>query len=113
MLEELAEVERSRDLDLDRRFKALEDELAQMESEGAKDSELKARQRQVDLARDDRLDRDVCAADLLHVDADAVLVLDALERNKVRHEGRVGRRVRPRSERSRVGVPASAGPATG
>ena len=46
--EELAEIERARDLDLDRRFKALEEELAQMEGEGAKDSELKARQRQVD-----------------------------------------------------------------
>src|ERR1700759_348024 len=35
-------------LELDRRFKSLEDELARMEGEGAKDSELKARQRQVD-----------------------------------------------------------------
>ena len=48
LAEELAEIERARDLDLDRRFKALEDELARMEAEGAKDSELKARQRQVD-----------------------------------------------------------------
>ncbi len=48
MLEELGEVERARDLDLDRRFKALEEELARMEGEGAKDSEIKARQRQVD-----------------------------------------------------------------
>ncbi len=48
LTEELAEIERARDLDLDRRFKALEDELAKMEAEGAKDSELKARQRQVD-----------------------------------------------------------------
>ena len=48
LAEELGEIERARDLDLDRRFKALEDELAKMESEGAKDSELKARQRQVD-----------------------------------------------------------------
>src|SRR6201993_219688 len=48
LAEELAEIERARDLALARRFKALEDELAQMESEGAKDSELKARQRQVD-----------------------------------------------------------------
>ncbi|HEX6394927.1 MAG TPA: DNA-directed RNA polymerase subunit beta' [Acidimicrobiales bacterium] len=48
LAEELAEIERARDLDLDRRFKALEEELAQMETEGAKDSELKARQRQVD-----------------------------------------------------------------
>jgi DNA-directed RNA polymerase subunit beta' len=48
LAEELAEIERARDLELDRRFKALEDELAKMESEGAKDSELKARQRQVD-----------------------------------------------------------------
>src|ERR1700678_2031486 len=48
LAEELTEIERARDLDLDRRFKALEEELARMESEGAKDSELKARQRQVD-----------------------------------------------------------------
>src|ERR1700759_1496472 len=48
LAEELGEIERARDLDLDRRFKALEDELSAMEGEGAKDSELKARQRQVD-----------------------------------------------------------------
>ena len=48
LAEELSEIERARDLELDRRFKALEEELAKMESEGAKDSELKARQRQVD-----------------------------------------------------------------
>ncbi len=46
--EELGEIERARDLELDRRFKSLEDELAKMEADGAKDSELKARQRQVD-----------------------------------------------------------------
>ncbi len=48
LAEELTEIERARDLELDRRFKALEEELARMEGEGAKDSELKARQRQVD-----------------------------------------------------------------
>ncbi|HLI24082.1 MAG TPA: DNA-directed RNA polymerase subunit beta' [Acidimicrobiales bacterium] len=48
MAEELAEIERSRDLDIDRRFKSLEEELARMEADGAKDSELKARQRQAD-----------------------------------------------------------------
>src|SRR6202046_337771 len=48
LAEELAEIERARDLDLDRRFKALEAELAQLESDGAKDSEIKARQRQGD-----------------------------------------------------------------
>src|SRR5215472_5384494 len=48
LTEELTEIERARDLELDRRFKALEEELAKMESEGAKESELKARQRQVD-----------------------------------------------------------------
>ena len=48
MLEELGEIERARDLELDRRFKALEDELAKLEAGGSKDSELKARQRQVD-----------------------------------------------------------------
>jgi DNA-directed RNA polymerase subunit beta' len=48
LAEELTEIERARDLELDHRFKGLEDELAKMEAEGAKDSELKARQRQVD-----------------------------------------------------------------
>jgi len=48
LAEEMTEIERARDLDLDRRFKALEDELAKMEADGAKDSEIKARQRQVD-----------------------------------------------------------------
>ncbi len=48
LLEEVGEIERDRDLALDRRFKALEDELGQMEKDGAKDSEIKARQRQVD-----------------------------------------------------------------
>ncbi|HET9692703.1 MAG TPA: DNA-directed RNA polymerase subunit beta' [Acidimicrobiales bacterium] len=48
LLEELGEIERERDVALDRRFKGLEDELAQMEKDGAKDSELKARQRQVE-----------------------------------------------------------------
>jgi DNA-directed RNA polymerase subunit beta' len=46
--EELADIERTRDLDIDRRYKELEEELAKLEAEGAKDSELKARQRQVE-----------------------------------------------------------------
>src|SRR5438874_11613257 len=46
--EELAEVERQRDLDIDRRFKAVEDEVAELEKEGAKDSEVKARQKAAD-----------------------------------------------------------------
>ena len=46
--EEMADIVRTRDLDIDRRYKELEDELAKLESEGAKDSELKARQRQVE-----------------------------------------------------------------
>src|SRR5688572_15520634 len=45
MLEELAEIERQRDLDIDRRFKALEDEATRMEAEGAKDNEVKSKQR--------------------------------------------------------------------
>src|SRR5947208_3255712 len=48
LLEELAEIERSRDLDVDRRFKDLEAEIAELEAGGAKDSELKARQKQAD-----------------------------------------------------------------
>ncbi|HSS08277.1 MAG TPA: DNA-directed RNA polymerase subunit beta', partial [Acidimicrobiales bacterium] len=45
LTEELAEIERQRDLDIDRRFKTLEDDIARMEGEGAKDSEVKARQK--------------------------------------------------------------------
>jgi DNA-directed RNA polymerase subunit beta' len=48
LLEELAEIERSRDLDIDRRFKQLEAEVVELEEAGAKDSEIKARQRQAD-----------------------------------------------------------------
>src|ERR1051325_9652224 len=43
--EELEEIEKQRDLDIDRRFKALEDEVAELEKGGANDSEIKARQR--------------------------------------------------------------------
>ncbi|MDP8992438.1 MAG: DNA-directed RNA polymerase subunit beta' [Actinomycetota bacterium] len=46
--EELAEIERQRDLDVDARFKELEAELERLESEGAKDSEIKSRQRAAD-----------------------------------------------------------------
>jgi len=45
LAEEVAQLERQRDLEIDRRFKALEAELAELESEGAKDTEIKARQR--------------------------------------------------------------------
>ena len=45
LLQELQEIEQQRDVDIDRRFKDLESEVAQMEKEGAKDSEIKARQR--------------------------------------------------------------------
>src|SRR5436309_4977285 len=45
MLEELGEIERQRDVDIDKRFKMLEDEVARMESEGAKDNEIKSKQR--------------------------------------------------------------------
>ena len=43
--EEIADIERQRDLELDRRFKELEAELAELEAAGAKDAEVKARQR--------------------------------------------------------------------
>jgi DNA-directed RNA polymerase subunit beta' len=43
--EELGEITRQRDLDIDRRFKALEEEVAGLEKEGAKDSEIKSRQK--------------------------------------------------------------------
>ncbi|HYA67795.1 MAG TPA: DNA-directed RNA polymerase subunit beta', partial [Acidimicrobiales bacterium] len=48
LTEELAQIERQRDLEIDRRFKTLEQDLAQLEKEGAKDAELKARQRLVE-----------------------------------------------------------------
>src|SRR5438067_7575374 len=43
--EELQDIERKRDIEIDKRFKAVEDEVAELEKEGAKDSELKARQK--------------------------------------------------------------------
>jgi DNA-directed RNA polymerase subunit beta' len=46
--EEIADIEKRRDLDVDRRFKALEAELAELEKEGARDTEIKARQRLVE-----------------------------------------------------------------
>ncbi len=46
--EETVELAKRRDLDIDRRFKALEEELARLEASGAKDTEIKARQRLVD-----------------------------------------------------------------
>ncbi|MDQ4098158.1 MAG: DNA-directed RNA polymerase subunit beta', partial [Actinomycetota bacterium] len=48
LAEELAEIERQRDIDIDRRFKQLEEEATELEASGAKDSEIKARQRQAD-----------------------------------------------------------------
>src|ERR1700735_5657248 len=48
MAEEITDIERKRDLDIDRRFKALEEELKQRETDGARDAEIKARQRAVE-----------------------------------------------------------------
>ncbi len=45
---EIADIEKKRDLEIDRRFKALEAELAELEKSGAKDAEVKARQRNVE-----------------------------------------------------------------
>src|SRR4051812_39404322 len=45
LAEELQVIERERDLDIDKRFKMVEDEISKLESEGAKDSEIKARQK--------------------------------------------------------------------
>ena len=45
LAEEVTQIERQRDLEIDRRFKALETELAELEAGGAKDTEIKARQR--------------------------------------------------------------------
>ncbi len=43
--EERAQIEKERDLDIDRVYKQLEEELAGLESEGAKDSDIRARQK--------------------------------------------------------------------
>ncbi len=48
MAEEIADIEKKRDLDIDRRYKALEEELKELEAEGAREAEIKARQRAVD-----------------------------------------------------------------
>ncbi len=48
LVDEIADIERRRDLDIDRRFKALEEELAALEKEGARDAEVKARQKAVE-----------------------------------------------------------------
>jgi DNA-directed RNA polymerase subunit beta' len=45
LAEELSQLERQRDVEIDRRFKALESELAELEAGGAKDTEIKACQR--------------------------------------------------------------------
>jgi DNA-directed RNA polymerase subunit beta' len=45
LAEEVGEIERRRDLEIDRRFKALEEELKELETQGARDAEVKARQR--------------------------------------------------------------------
>ena len=46
--DEVADIERKRDLEIDRRFKVLEEELAELEKSGSKDAEVKARQRNVE-----------------------------------------------------------------
>ncbi|MBW3614848.1 MAG: DNA-directed RNA polymerase subunit beta' [Actinobacteria bacterium] len=62
LAEELEEITRQRDLDIDRRFKALEDEVAELEKAGAKDSEIKSRQRATE--KDVTLIRDRAQAEL-------------------------------------------------
>ncbi len=62
LLEELDEIAKQRDLDIDRRFKSLETDLAEMEKSGARETELKARQRAVEkeiTAIRDRADTEV------------------------------------------------------
>jgi len=46
--DEIADLEKKRDLEIDRRFKLLEEELAELEKAGTKDTEVKARQRNGD-----------------------------------------------------------------
>src|SRR6516165_3287524 len=64
LLDEVNEIERQRDIDIDRRFKALEEELEKMEGEGAKDSKLKARRRVVEKDIDAMRERATSEVDL-------------------------------------------------
>ncbi|MHB1733174.1 MAG: DNA-directed RNA polymerase subunit beta' [Ferrimicrobium acidiphilum] len=48
MLEEIKSLEDSRDIEIEHRFQELEEQLAAMEAEGAKDSDVRARQRQLE-----------------------------------------------------------------
>jgi len=64
LAEEISEIERQRDLDVDRRFKALEEELGKMEAEGAKESELKARRKVVEKDIDAMRDRSANSCEL-------------------------------------------------
>ncbi len=48
LVAEKADIAKKRDLEIDRRFKLLEGELADLEKAGAKDTEIKARQRNVE-----------------------------------------------------------------
>jgi len=48
MLDEVKSLEDRRDLEVERRFQELEEELARMEAEGAKDTDIRARQRQLE-----------------------------------------------------------------
>jgi DNA-directed RNA polymerase subunit beta' len=45
LAEELADIERQRDLEIDKRFKALESEMGELEKSGARDAEVRARQK--------------------------------------------------------------------
>ncbi len=62
---EVAEIERARDLEVERRLAALETELAELESSGAKESEIRARQRAVErevTSVRERADQDIALA---------------------------------------------------
>ncbi len=65
LAEEVKDLERQRDLEIDRRFKKLEADLAALEAEGAKDTELKATSRLAEreiAATRERFDADIDAA---------------------------------------------------
>ncbi len=57
LIEEIGEIERHRDLQIDDRFKTLEADLGALEAAGAKDSEIRARQRGSDKELADIRDR--------------------------------------------------------
>ena len=93
--EEIAEIEKRRDLDVDRRFKALEAELVELEKDGAKDAEIKARQKLVDKEIGSIRDR---AAEDIDIATRALAELKSLHSRKIIEDELLWRELRIRYE---------------